>query len=99
MRILSCKLGNEKSGLQVGSRISSQWIFLIWNFCFFSDRTWFTLSWNVSSQNNRYWCSENLHAVHEVPLHDIKASVWCAGNTCKIIGTMSLEETNSDHCI
>jgi hypothetical protein len=35
---------------------------------FFFEVAWFTLNRNVKSQNNRYWCSENPHAVHAVPL-------------------------------
>lgn len=31
-------------------------------------------SWYVNSQNNRYWSTENPHAVHEVPVHDVKVS-------------------------
>jgi hypothetical protein len=27
---------------------------------------------------NHHWSSENPHLMHEVPLHDIKAGVWCA---------------------
>jgi hypothetical protein len=43
---------------------------------FYSDEAWYTLSGYVNSQNNRYWSTENPHAVHEVPLHDLKVGVW-----------------------
>ena len=45
---------------------------------FFSDGAWFTLNGNVNSQNNAYWCSENCHVFHKVPVHDIKFTVWRA---------------------
>jgi len=33
---------------------------------------YFTLSRNISSHINKYWCFENVCAVCEVPLHDVK---------------------------
>jgi hypothetical protein len=35
---------------------------------FYSDEAWFTLSGYV----NRYWSTENPHAIHEVPFHGLK---------------------------
>jgi hypothetical protein len=55
--------------LQVVSRIGIQKTF--W------PRTYVLFWWGmvhftgyINSQNNRYWSTENPHAVHEVPLHD-----------------------------
>jgi hypothetical protein len=39
---------------------------------FYSDEVWYTLSGYMNSQDNRYWSTENPHAVYEVPLHDLK---------------------------
>ena len=45
-------------------------------------------------------CSKILHAVHDVPLHDLKVTVWCAVSECKIIKQMFFKETiNSYHYI
>jgi len=55
---------------------------------------YFTLSRNISSHSNKYWCFENAHAVCEVPLHDKSAL-----NVHKIMWTMSFEEINSDHYV
>jgi hypothetical protein len=32
----------------------------------YSDKAWFTLSSYIKNKNNRYWSTENTHAVHEV---------------------------------
>jgi hypothetical protein len=45
---------------------------------FYSDEEQFTLSRYMNSQNNRYWSTEYPHAVHEVPVHNFKVSVWHA---------------------
>jgi hypothetical protein len=67
---------------------------------FFSHEAWFTLNGNVNSQNNIYWCSENLHAVHEVCFCDLKVGAWCAVSAHKLKGPMFFEEMiNSDHYI
>jgi hypothetical protein len=60
----------------------------------------FTLSENVNSQNNGYWCSENPHAVHDLPLHDLKARVWREMCLCKTTGPMFFRETvNTYHYV
>jgi hypothetical protein len=67
--------------------------FLIQNSCFSQVR-----HGNVNSQNNRYWYSENTHAVHEVPLHDLNVGVWCAVSVHKIVGPVFVrEQTNNSH--
>jgi hypothetical protein len=45
---------------------------------FFSDDTLFHLPGYIITQNNHYWSSQNPHQTHEVPLHPVKVSVWCA---------------------
>ena len=64
------------------------------------DEEWFTLNGNVNNQHNKYWRSKILHAVYNVPLHDLKVTVWCAVTECKIINQMFFKETiNSYHYI
>lgn len=53
---------------------------------FYFDKEWFTLNSYANSQNNRHWTTDNHHAVHEVPLHDLKSGVWCS--TGALWGTM-----------
>jgi hypothetical protein len=68
-RTLSCRLGSKK--------LVSMWFqesvangFLGPELVFFLDEAWFTLSGNISSQNNSYWCSGNPHD----DLHPLKPS-------------------------
>ena len=60
----------------------------IWKLVFFLDEAWFTLSTNIHSQSNKYWCYGNSSKVHEVPLYDRKVRiwVWCALSMHKITG-------------
>jgi hypothetical protein len=43
-----------------------------------NERRCLKLYWDINRQNSSYWCSDEGHAVHKVPLHDIKFEVWCA---------------------
>jgi hypothetical protein len=61
-------MGNRKLALQVISGNGS----LDSNLIFVLVGTWFMLSRNDTGQNNRYWCSEKPHAVHDVQLYDSK---------------------------
>jgi hypothetical protein len=45
---------------------------------FITDETYFHICGCVNSHNTRIWSDENLHAVHQISLHDIKIGVWCA---------------------
>jgi hypothetical protein len=56
---------------------------------FFKDEANFNLSGYVNSQNNRYWSSENPHALIQLPLYD----VWCAISANCIIGPIIYEGT------
>jgi hypothetical protein len=59
----------------------------------------FTLS-KLKIQNNRYWGTENPHAVYEVPLHDVKLGVWCAISARRITGLVIFHEAiNSERYV
>jgi hypothetical protein len=50
--------------------------------------------------NSVYWSIVNPYPIHEVPLHDVKFSVWCAMNTKRIIGPIFyVESMNSDRYV
>jgi hypothetical protein len=67
---------------------------------FYFDKTWFTLSGYTNGQNNRYWSTENPHAVHEEPVQDVKVRVCCMISAWRIIGTIFLDETvNSEYYV
>ena len=55
---------------------------------------------NTNSQNNRLslLAFKNSRTVHEVPLQGLVFGVWCAVNARKIMGLVSLKETNSRRC-
>ena len=57
----------------------------------FSDEVRFYLSRHVDLQNNKNWSARNPVLIHEVPLHSMKVSVWCAvsatGNLMAIFQT------------
>jgi hypothetical protein len=57
---------------------------------FYSDEAWFTLSGYINSQNDRYWFTENPHAVHKVLVHDEKLRGWCAISARRIRGPIFL---------
>jgi hypothetical protein len=60
----------------------------------YSDEARFILRGSVKSQGNRYWSTENPRSVHEVPLHDLKAGVWCAIRVRRVNGPVfSFRET------
>jgi hypothetical protein len=42
----------------------------------------------------RYWATENLHIIHEAPLHD-QVGVWCALSGHRIVGPIFLRNTIS----
>jgi hypothetical protein len=50
---------------------------------FYSEEAWFNLNSYVNSQNNRYYSTQNPHAVHEVPLHNLNVGAiserWIIG--------------------
>jgi hypothetical protein len=60
---------------------------------FVTDEANFNLSGYVNSQNNRYWSSENPHALILLPLYVQKLSILCAINTTRIIGLIFCEGT------
>jgi hypothetical protein len=62
---------------------------------FCSDEAWYTLNGYVSSQNNRYWSTENPHDVHGVPVLDLKVGILCAVGARKTVQLVSFHETFS----
>jgi hypothetical protein len=52
---------------------------------FFSNEEWFRLQGYISTQNNRYWSSQNPHLTHEVPLYPVKVSVCCTLGARRVV--------------
>jgi hypothetical protein len=57
----------------------------------------FNLSGYVNSQNNRYWSSENPHALIQCPLYDQNIGVWCAISANHISGPIFYKATLDVH--
>jgi hypothetical protein len=56
------------------------------------DEASFYLCCNVSSQNCRYWATENPHDIHQKPLHSAKVIVWCGVASFGVIGPYFFED-------
>jgi hypothetical protein len=65
----------------------------IMDLLYISDEAWFHLSGYINSQDTCLRTSENPHALHESPLHNLKIGVWCALSQKKIIGPIFFDET------
>jgi hypothetical protein len=66
---------------------------------FFSDDGWYILSGYLNSQNNRYWSTENPHALHEVSLHDLKVGFWAEISAWKTVQTASSHSQFQTLCL
>jgi hypothetical protein len=83
---LQCGLANRKTAVHsllcpdCESRIRHCWSFQerIFNFL--------TQNFHVNGQNNEHCNKQNPHAVHEVPLHDLKVCVMCVISVRRISG-------------
>jgi hypothetical protein len=67
---------------------------------FRTDEADFQSSGYVNSHNTRIWSDRNPHAVHQIPLYDIKIGVCCAVSARRIISPIFYHETmNLDQCV
>jgi hypothetical protein len=57
-----------------------------------TDEANFHLCGNVSSQNCRYWATENPPDIQQQPLHSEKVTVWCGVASFGLIGRYFLED-------
>jgi hypothetical protein len=64
----------------------------------YSDEAWFTLNGYINSEDNRYWSTEDPHAVNEVPVHSLKVGVWYVINAQRIIGPIFFYEALNAEC-
>jgi hypothetical protein len=60
---------------------------------FSSDAACFHLQGYTNMQNNCYWCPQNPHITHEIPLRRVKAGVCCASSARRIVGSVFFNET------
>jgi len=61
------------------------------NHVLMTDEANFHLCGNVNSQNCRYWATENLHDIHQKPLHS-EVSVWCGVASSGVIDPYFFED-------
>jgi hypothetical protein len=59
---------------------------------FYSEEAWLILSCYIKCQNNRFWSRKVPQAVHDVPLHYMKAEIWYAVSARRVIGPVTLCE-------
>jgi hypothetical protein len=57
-----------------------------------TDEANFHLCGNVSSQNCRYWATENPRNIHQKTLHSEKVIVWCGVASFGVIGPYFFED-------
>lgn len=62
---------------------------------FYSDEAHFHVNGYVNKQNMRYWADTNPRALHQMPLHSPKVTVWCAISSAGIIGPWFFEENGN----
>jgi hypothetical protein len=60
-----------------------------------TDEANFHLCGNVSSQNCRYWATENQRDIHQKPLHSEKVIVWCGVASFGVISPYFFEDEES----
>lgn len=52
------------------------------------------MSGYVNKQNCWFWASDNLHELHQRPLHNAKVTVYCTVSSCGVIGPYFSEDKN-----
>ena len=57
-----------------------------------SDEAHFHLNGTVNKQNCCYWSPDNVHTIHQQPLHSDHVTVWCAVAPFGIIGPYFFEK-------
>ncbi|UYV79775.1 hypothetical protein LAZ67_18000608 [Cordylochernes scorpioides] len=59
-----------------------------------TDEAHFSLNGEVNTQNSRIWATENPRIFTEMPLYQVRVTVWCGFTSSFVIGSFFFEEIN-----